>query len=111
MDTALHFPVFVAVSLVAFWLVLGLALRRRTTAPSREKRLLVAAVVVVGGMVFAKVGANFGLSWPVYYGVPAGLTMLLPPLTFAMSLVEVAEYLAMAWCSSPAIHIAFSFVL
>ena len=110
MDTSIHFPIFIAASLAVFWLVLRVALRRRE-APSPRVRAIVSAIVVVGGMVFAKVGANLGLSWGIYYGVPAGLTLLLPPLAFGMSFIEVAEYLVLAWCSSPAMHIAFSFLL
>mgnify|MGYP000004541920 CR=1 FL=1 len=73
--------------------------------------MVVSAVVVVGGMIFAKVGANVGVGWPVYYGVPAALTLALPPLAFEMALVEAGEYLLLAWCSSPLIHVAFSFLL
>jgi hypothetical protein len=39
----------------------------------------VAFVVVVVGMVFAKFGATAGLPWPLYYGLPAAVTLFLPP--------------------------------
>ena len=59
-------------------------------------------------MCFAKYGANVGLGWPIYYGVPAATTLLLPPLALRMNLREASWYVALAFASSPAIHVFFS---
>lgn len=110
-DTVWHFPVFIATSFVAFIAVLRFAMRRRAAPPSIASVLWVAVVVVIGGMVFAKVGATSG--WPVwlYYGVPASLTWLLPPLVFRMRGGELAAYLLLALLVAPVIHVLFSFLL
>jgi peptidoglycan/LPS O-acetylase OafA/YrhL len=111
MPTAYHFPIFIAVSLAAFYLVLRFALRRRPNPPPAASVLGIASVVVVGGMIFAKYGANHGWHWAIYYGVPAALTLLLPPLAFRMRTREAVEYLILAWCTSPLIHVLFAFFL
>lgn len=105
----LHFIVFILVSLVVFIAILGVALRRRSAPVGRGKLAGVAFVVVVVGMVFAKWGANFGLSWIVYYGLPAAVTVLLPPIAFRMRGREILEYVLMASVNAPIIHAVFSF--
>jgi hypothetical protein len=106
-----RFPIMVAASFVVFAAVLHLALRSRREPPRAPTIAMVSAVVVIGGMAFAKTGASGG--WPVwlYYGVPALLTWVLPPLVFRMRTREVVRYLPMALLVAPAIHLAFSFVL
>jgi ABC-type Fe3+-siderophore transport system permease subunit len=107
----LHFAVFVAVSLAVFVALLAGVLRRRAARPPLRTIGAVSFVVVVVGMVFAKVGANAGLPVAVYYGVPALTTLLLPPLAFRMRAGEATGYLVLAFTSSPAIHVAFSLLL
>ena len=107
----LRFWVFVLVSLVAFVAILGFATRQRIERPRNAVIVAVAAVVVVGGMVFAKYGNNAGLPWWIYYTVPALATLLVPPATFGLRGKELAQYLALAFLSSPAIHVVFSFLL
>lgn len=109
-DTA-RFAVFVLVSLVAFIAILFYVTRHRLTRPRLAAVLAVAGVVVVGGMVFAKFGNNAGLPWWIYYTVPALVTLALPPATFAFSGKELAQYLLLAFLSSPTIHVAFSLLL
>ncbi len=104
-----HFLVFIAVSLAVFIGILRWVLRARPVAPSAGLITVVAFVVVVVGMCFAKFGVNAGLPWPVYYGVPAATTLLLPPLALRMNRREVLWYVALAFASSPAIHVFFSF--
>ena len=101
----------ILVSAVVFYGVLQLALRSRPQAPAPKVLSLVAAIVVVGGMLFAKVGATSG--WPVwlYYGVPAALTWLLPPLAFRMAKNELAQYIVLAIVMAPAVHVLFSLLL
>ena len=93
-----RFVVFIGVSLAAFILVLYWSLRRRTIQPSRWRIAIVSVFVVVVGMVFAKVGANAGLSPLIYYGVPALTTLALPPMAFRMSALEYAQYAILALC-------------
>jgi len=68
-----------------------------------------AAVVVLGGMLFARFGAQIGIPWWVYYTVPMLLTVLLPPIVFAMTMRETLLYIVLAFLSAPAIHTVFSF--
>jgi hypothetical protein len=103
-----RFVVFLAVSMVVFVGILQWVLRRRETPLWRTPFLSIAFIVVVLGMCIAKFGANIGLPWPVYYGVPALMTLLLPPVAFHMRRHEVIWYLVLAFASSPAIHTFFS---
>jgi hypothetical protein len=103
-----HFLVFIAVSLAVFIGMLRWVLRARPLAPSATMVAVVALVVVVIGMCFAKFGANAGLAWPIYYGVPAATTLLLPPIAFRMNFREASWYETLALASSPAIHVFFS---
>jgi len=103
-----HFLVFIAVSLAVFIGILKWVLRARPLAPPTSIVAIVAFVVVVVGMCFAKFGANAGIAWPIYYGVPAATSLLLPPLAFRMNFREASWYVASAFMSSPAIHVFFS---
>ena len=106
-----RFWIFVAVSLVVFVGLLRFVTRHRELRPGAVAVAAVAAVVVVGGMVFAKYGNNLGLPWWIYYTVPALATLLVPPVAFALRRKELAQYLGLAFLSSPAIHVAFSLFL
>lgn len=106
-----HFLAFVLVSFVAFLGVLRISLRRRSNRPKWSHVLIVAAIVVAGGMLFARWGATSGLPWWVYYTVPALVTLLLPPLAFRMEWNETVEYLVLASLMPPAIHVVFSLLL
>jgi hypothetical protein len=111
MDFNPRFSIFVVVSLVLFLGVLRFSLRARPKLPAWRSIMIVATVVVVGGMLFARWGAMTGLPWWVYYTLPALLTVILPPLAFRMSSREVAEYLVLAFLMAPAIHTVFSLFL
>jgi hypothetical protein len=106
-----HFLVFIAASFVAFIPLLWFVLRKRPRRPRGSLVLGVAFVVVVVGMVFAKLGANAGWPWWIYYGLPAAVTILLPPIVFRMRLGEAGLYVVLASLVAPAIHAAFSFAL
>jgi hypothetical protein len=106
-----HFPVFILVSFVAFIGILRMALNRRSTSPPRATVIWVAAVVVIGGMIFARAGTSVGLPVWLYYGLPAMLTWVLPPVVFRMRGGEIARYVPMAVVMAPMIHALFSFVL
>jgi hypothetical protein len=103
-----HFLVFILVTLIVFIGVLRWTLRARPVSPSAGQIAIVAFVVVVVGMCFAKFGANVGLPWPIYYGIPAAMTLVFPPLTLRMNVHEALWYLVLAFGSSPAIHVFFS---
>src|SRR5687768_10227846 len=102
-DPEFRFLAFVVVSLVAFIAILFFVTRHRTSRPRTAAVLAVAGIVVVGGMLFAKFGNNAGLPWWIYYTVPALATLAVPPATFAFSGRELAQYLVLAFLSSPAI--------
>lgn len=106
-----RFSVFVVVSLVVFIAILLLVTRHRIARPRLASVLAVAGIVVVGGMLFAKFGNNAGFPWWIYYTVPALATLVVPPATFAFSGKELAQYLVLAFLSSPVIHVVFSFLL
>jgi peptidoglycan/LPS O-acetylase OafA/YrhL len=108
---AMRFPILIAVSLVVFIAVLSFVLRNRAIRPSRYLVVAISALVVVGGMLFAKITQNAGWPWWIYYTVPACITLLLPPVAFRLSWSELWRYLALAFLSAPAIHVAFSFFL
>jgi heme A synthase len=107
----LHFFAFMLVSLVVFVAILRVALRKRPLPPGLGAVAAVSFILVVLGMGFAKWGANAGLHWAFYYGLPAAVTILLPPLYFRMRGREIAEYVLMASVNAPVIHVVFSFFL
>ena len=111
MSPALRFPVFVLVSLVAFLAILCFVTRKRPARPALATLLAVAGVVVVGGMVFAKLGQNIGWHWSVYYTIPALATLVVAPAVLRFSGTELWQYLTLAALSSPVIHVLFSFLL
>ena len=47
----------------------------------------------------------------LYYGVPACLTWLLPPVAFRLSAREFAQYLGLAILMAPTVHVLFSLIL
>ena len=110
-STAYRFPAFMVVSLLLFLGVLRVSTRRRNLRPAWKQVSWVAGVVVIGGMVFAKVGQNAGIPWWICYGVPAGLTLILPPLILRFTGGELVAYLTLAFLSPVAIHAMFSMFL
>ena len=104
-----RFWIFVLVSLGAFIAILRFVTRHRSHRSKTSTVVAVAAVVVVGGMIFAKYGNNAGLPWWIYYTVPALTTLILPPAAFKLSGKQLVQYLVLAFLSSPAIHVFFSF--
>ena len=107
----LHFAAFMLASFVAFLALLKVIFRKRTVQPGPLPLLWVSAVVVVAGMLFAKIAANSGSPPWVYYGIPAATTILLPPVVFGMRRGEVAAYLCAASLMPAVIHVGFSLIL
>lgn len=106
-----RFAVFIAASWVVFTLVLRLVLRRRDVSRLGRPILRLGLIVIVGGMLFAKLGQNAGWPWWVYYTVPMLVTVFLPPVSFRMTRRELPEYLILSFLSAPLIHAGFSFLL
>jgi uncharacterized membrane protein len=111
MPEDLHFPVFVLASLVVFIAILLFVTRKRAERPSIGTVLGTAAIVVIGGMVFAKLGHNAGWPWWIFYTAPALATLVVPPAVLRFSPGELWRYLVLATLSSPVIHVLFSFFL
>ena len=108
---AQRFPIFIAVTLIVFVAILRFVTRKRAPHPSFVATSVIAAIVVVGGMLFAKLGQNAGWPWWVYYTVPAIITLVLPPVAFRLGRRELWQYLVLAFVSSPIIHVVFSLLL
>lgn len=109
MSANFQFYVLVVVSCVVFVGVVLFVLRRRSNRIEPRKVVAIAALVVVGGMLFARFGAQSGMPWWIYYTVPALMTVVLPPVVFLMNTRETLSYIVLAFLSAPAIHVVFSF--
>jgi len=104
-----RFGVFIAAAFLLFLSVVRWVTRRRISKPSLWMLLVLATIVVPIGMVFARYGhILIHLPWEVYYGVPALITFLLPPLWLRMSRREIAQYVPLALLMAPVIHVVFS---
>jgi hypothetical protein len=108
---AWHFPIMILVSLAVFVVVLLVALRQRNDSPSALRVAWVSGVVVPGGMLFARAGAMAGLPAWLYYGVPAALIWVLPPIAFRMRGRDLLRYFPMAALCAPVLHLMFSLIL
>ena len=111
MNGNLRFAAFIVVALFVFVFILRLVLRARSQRPPWMRVIATAFIVVAGGMLFAKVGQNSGLPWWIYYTVPMLVTVIVPLVIFRMNQREALAYLALAFLSSPVIHVVFSFFL
>ncbi len=111
MDEIYRFPIMIAASVVVMFAIIRLVTLKNNPPTDVLPIFVISAVVSVGGMIFAKYGANFGLPWTIYYTVPALLTVLLPPLYFRMSFRQAISYIFLASLSAPAMHYAFSYIL
>ncbi|MGE5456793.1 MAG: hypothetical protein ACM3RX_00400 [Methanococcaceae archaeon] len=104
------FLVNVFVALVVFIGLLIFTLRGRSQRPV-FRILILAIIVVVCGMSFARITYGIGVPWWIFYGLPALITFVLPPLILRMSRGELLLYVPLAILMSPVIHIFFSFFL
>ena len=102
------FLVNMFVALLAFVGLLVFSLRGRSKRPF-VKIALLALIVVVVGMTFARITYGIGVPWWIFYGLPALNTFILPPLVLRMSRRELLFYVPLAILMSPVIHIFFSF--
>jgi hypothetical protein len=102
------FLVYMFVATIVFVLVLHFTLRKRTQG-FNFKIILLALIAVVGGMTFARITYGKGVPWWIFYGLPALITFVLPPLVLRMSKRELLFYIPVSVLLAPAIHIFFSF--
>ena len=104
-----RFAVLMLLSSTAFLALVLVLTRTRVVKPSPGVLLPLSFVVVCCGMTFARYGhLLFHLPWWIYYGVPAGLTIFLPPLVLRMARSEVLRYLPSAVLLAPAVHVVAS---
>lgn len=106
-----RFLVQMGASFAVLWGVLRVVLHRRESPPSNRSLMIVGAVVVIGGMLLARYGAQAGLPWWIYYIVPALLTLGVPPVVYRFGQGELARYLVLAFLMAPVIHALFSLFL
>jgi len=102
------FLVNVFVALIVFIGLLIFTVRGRSQRPV-FRILILALIVVVCGMSFARITYGIGVPWWLFYGLPALITFVLPPLVLRMSRHELLLYVPLAILMSPAIHFFFSF--
>jgi len=102
------FLVNMFVALLVFIGLLVFILRGRSKR-SVSKIAILALIVVVVGMTFARITYGVGVPWWIFYGLPALNTLALPPLVLRMSRRELLLYVPLAILMSPVIHICFSF--
>lgn len=105
-----QFLVYMVVAMIVYYFLLNFIVRKRSHRPY-IKILLLTLLVTAGGMIFARITYGINLPWWIFYGIPALLTFLLPPIVLRMSWREILRYIPLAILMSPAIHIFFSFFI
>ena len=96
------------VALIVFIGLLIFILRGRSQRPV-FRILILALIVVICGMSFARITYGIGVPWWIFYGIPAMITFVLPPVVLRMSRHELLLYVPLAILMSPVIHTFFSF--
>jgi glucan phosphoethanolaminetransferase (alkaline phosphatase superfamily) len=107
----LHFFLMILASLLVFIIVLGIVVSKEQFKAKFSTILILALCIVVGGMLFGKYGATYGLPWWIYYPVPMLANVLLPPYFLKFNFRKTLIYLGLSFLSAPLIHTAFSFFL
>jgi len=109
MNDLARFIIFMGMAFALFVVVIFFVTRKRDHVPRRAV-FLIAVVVVVGGMLFARYCHIYfpDVPWWIYYGVPALTTFLLPPLALRMTRGEIARYVPLGVMMAPIIHLFFS---
>ena len=102
------FFVYMLVALIVFVFVLLFTLRKRPKQPV-FKIVLLSIIAVVGGMTFARITYGKGVPWWIFYGIPAFITFVLPPIALRMAKRELLFYIPISLLMAPAIHVFFSF--
>jgi len=102
------FLVYMLFALIVFVLVLLFTLRKRPKQPVL-RIVLLAFIAVVGGMTFARITYGKGVPWWIFYGIPAFITFVLPPIVLRLTKRELIFYIPVILLMAPAIHVFFSF--
>jgi len=104
-----RFIIYMLAALTVFVFVLLLTTRKRPEKPIL--RIIVLSVIaVIGGMTFARITFGKGLPWWIFYGIPAFITFVLPPIVLRMKKREFFFYLPVSLMMAPVIHVLFSFL-
>ncbi len=111
MDNSTHFPIMIAASFIVFFFVIRLVVGSIAFSTHWRTVLILSLIVVVGGMLFGRYGAQWGLPWWIYYPVPMLANVVLPPVALKMDFRKTALYLLLSFLSAPLIHIGFSLLL
>ncbi len=96
------------VSFILFFIVIRIVLGKQEFTEKKYIIIVLSLIVVVGGMLFGKYGANWGFKWWIYYPIPMLMNVLLPPFVLKMKLKKTILYLFLSFLSAPLIHIFFS---
>lgn len=111
MDNSTHFPIMIAASFIVFFFVIRLVVGSIAFSTHWRTVLILSLIVVVGGMLFGRYGAQWGLPWWIYYPVPMLANVVLPPVALKMDFRKTVLYLLLSFLSAPLIHIGFSLFL
>jgi hypothetical protein len=105
-------PVYIAVSAMALVLVIACAgSLGRGPGPSWLGAAVAAIAISVAGILFAKFGAQRGLPVLVYYLVPIGAAMLIPPIAFRFGFWRTLAHAALVLVAALLLHAAFFYGL
>jgi len=96
-------------SFLLFFIVMRIVLGRSDFNIKRKFILLLSLLVIIGGMLFGRYGAQWGLPWWIYYPIPMLMNVVLPPVVLKMKFKKTLYYLALSFLSAPLIHAFFSF--
>lgn len=107
----IRFLLMMFASAAVFLAAIRIALRTRAESVSLAATAVVAGIVVVGGMIYGRVGARAGFPWWLYLFPPMLAWLAVPPLAFRMNGRETATYLALALLAGPLVHVLFSLLL
>ena len=102
------FLVYMLFALIVFVLVLLFTLRERPKQPV-FRIVLLSLIAVVGGMTFARFTYGKGVPWWIFYGIPAFVTFVLPPIVMRLTKHELKYYIPIIVLIAPTIHVFFSF--
>ena len=108
MNSLVKFLLYMLVALIVFIGMLIFTLRSRPHKPVL-RIIILALIVVVGGMTFARIMYGKEVPWWIFYGIPAFITFVLPPLALRMNKRELSFYVPLSILMAPFIHIFFSF--
>jgi hypothetical protein len=108
-----RFAIFTLAAFALFFALVSWVTRKRVPKPRKWSMVTLATVVVPLGMTFARYSHIFipDLPGPIYYGIPALITFVLPPIWLRMSRWEIARYVPLAVFIAPTIHVLFSFFI